>query len=95
MAIEVIFHHDNTVCIALSQRLQCLIQRAAANHGQADAVSRAGDESNTDVRTSAFQSFRHISCGFNDGIAARTAAGDNQWFLRAGQCLHDDVHFAF
>ena len=93
MTVKVVFQHDNCVCGAAFQFVERLLERAAADHTQTDAVHRAGNHGHADVGATAFQGFRHVSSGLDDLHAAGVGPGNNQWFFRPGQRLDDDIDF--
>ncbi len=93
MTVQIVFQHHDSVGTTGFQFGQRVIQRTAAHHAQPHAVDRAGNHGDADIRTTAFQRFRHVGGRLNHFRATGVGAGDNQWFLRTRQRLNDDVDF--
>ena len=93
MAMQVIFQHHNSVSAACFQLGQRIVKGTTANHAEAHAVNRASNHGDANVCATAFQRLRHVGSRLNHFGATGVGAGNNQWFLRPGQCLNDNVNF--
>ena len=93
MAMQVIFQHHNGVSTTCFQFGQRVVEGTTANHTQPHTVDRASNHGYSDVCATAFQRLRHVGSSLNHVGATGVGTGNNQWFLRPGQSLNDDVNF--